>query len=489
MAHPITLIDVSTDTADVWVNRTNEMANAFTQEALTANNNANGAFVTGNSFLFGTFGANTLAVFTSLRGGNVQTSNTLTIVSNIFSNGAGLTTGLGNSTVNTSINATSFSAANGLAISALSYNSLAIGSNVLANSTSWFVGNSTVNSVTSSASMVISGGGTSATQNSLGFFSGVSTVNSTMIGVGANVLTNTTAIFLGNSTVNVVSNSSTVILGGFVLANQTTISVGNSTVNAVTNSSTLGMAGGFVTVNQTTIFIGNSTSNVVANSSAISVNGGTLVSNNAKDSVAWENTLIGTVQRINFVAGNNVFLNVTQDTSGSGQVNVQINAVATSGAAIIGGTNNAIQFNDNMNFGGDGTKLSFDKVNSILTCANVITSNVYVMGQSILTAANSSAFVGSTGPDTVEAFNKTTYRSGEFTYSIKNNSANGYQAGKLIVLNDDTNAQLEEYGVSFSNSLLGAFNTSSNSTHILVQFTPLSALSYTFKSFKTMIPV
>lgn len=488
MAHNIVLVNKGTDTVDVWINRTNEMANTFTSEALTANNDANGAFVTGNSFLFGTFGANTLAVFTALRGGNVQTSNTLTIISNVFSNGATLTWGLGNTTVNTSANATAFIAANGVSIASLSYNSLSIGANVLGNTTGFQVGNSTVNAVTLATSMVISGGGSSATQNSLGFYVGLSLANSTAIGVGANVFANATSIFIGNSTVNVVSNSSALVLGGIVVANQTSIAIGNSTINAIVNSASVRMAGGFVTVGQSTIALGNTSSNVIINSSSISVNGGALVSNNAKDSVAWENTLIGTVNRINFVAGNNVFLNVTND-SGDGQVNVQINAVATSGAAIIGGTNSAIQFNDNMNFGGDGTKLSFDKVNSILTCANVITSNVYVMGQSILTAANTSAAVASVGPDTVEAFNKTTYRSGEFTYSIKNNSANGYQAGKLIVLNDDTNAQLEEYGVSFSNSLLGAFNTSSNATHILVQFTPLSSLSYTFKSFKTLIPV
>jgi hypothetical protein len=51
---------------------------------------------------------------------------------------------------------------------------------------------------------------------------------------------------------------------------------------------------------------------------------------------------------------------------------------------------------------------------------------------------------------------------------------------------------IEEFGVAFSNTthgLLGAFSTSANDTHILVQFTPGSSLSYTLKLAKTAIPV
>lgn len=486
MGHTITLIDKATDSFDVWVDRCNEMANTFTLEALTANTDANGAYITGNSFLFGTFGANTVAVYTALRGGNVQTACTLWISSNAFINGATLTFGVGNTTVNTAANATSFTAANGLLTASLTYNTLTIGANVKANATSILVGNSVVNAILGNTSLVIGNTTVNATMNSVGFTTGTSVVNTSMIASGANVYANLTHVFVGNSTVNVVSNSSTILLGGNVLSNQTSIAIGNSTVNLVANSSTLFLAGGFVLANQTTVTVGNTTGNVIINSTSISVSGAPLVANNVKESVAWENTLIGTRSRINFVAGNNVFLNVTED-SGGGQVNVQINAVATSGAAIIGGTNSAIQFNDNMNFGGDGTKLSFDKVNVILTCANTTVSNVFQVSQSIIMAANVAAFVTSSGPDTVEAFNKS-YRSIEYVYSIKNDAANGYQAGKLIVLNDDSSGQIEEFAVSYSNALLGSFNTTSNTTHILVQFTPASALSYTCKSFKTAIP-
>jgi len=485
LAHSITTINKATDTFDTWVDKTNEMANVFSQEALTANTNANGAYVTGNSFMFGIFGSNTIAVHTGLRGGNVQTSAVLTIVSNVLCNATSIT--VGNSTVNAVTNAYAFIASNNLLVATLSYTGLAVGANVIANLSGFIVGNSIGSTIQSNIAFYAGNSVTNSTQNSVGFYIGTSVVNSSVLAAGANVYANVTHLFLGNATVNVVTNSSAILLGGNVLANQTSLSIGNSTVNIVSNSSTV-ILGGNVLANQTHFFVGNTTVNVSINSSAVSIGGQGLVSNATKASVAWENTLIGSRARVNFIAGNNVYLNVTDDGSGS-QVNVQVNAVATSGAAIIGGTNSAVCFNDNMNFGGDASKFSFDKVNSILTVSNTTVSNVVQLSHSIIMTGNTSAFVTSSGPDTIEALNKTAYRTAEFLYYIKNDSANQYQIGKLLVLNDGTNGILEEFGVNYNNNQLGTFGATSNATHILVQFTPDSALSYTTKITKTAIPV
>jgi hypothetical protein len=486
MAHSLTLINKSTDTFDVWVNLTNQMANVVMQEALTANNNANGAYVTGNSFLFGTFGANTVAVYTALRGGNVQSTATLLVTSNVWANDVSYNISVGNTTVNTTSNATTFVAANGLINSTLTYNSMKVGANVVANLTSLSISNSIVSTVIGNSAVNLGNSTVNSTVNSTGLFVGTSVVNSSLVALGSNVTLDTVKLNFGNTTVNATLNSTALVMG-VVASNQTTLSVGNSTVNVIANASTI-TVGANVSLNTSILFIGNSSVNVVANSSSVSISGNPLVANNAKESVAWENTLVGTRGRINFIAGNNVFLNVTDD-SADGQVNVQINAVSTSGAAIIGGTNSAIQFNSNMNFGGDASKLAFDTVNAILTCSNTVVSNVVQLSQSVILAANVKSFVASVGPDTVEAINKTAYRSAEYLYSVKNNGANGYQTGKLIILNDDTNAGLEEYAVSYSNALMGTFSSSSNTTHILVQFTPVSSLSYTITSSKTCLPI
>jgi len=74
------------------------------------------------------------------------------------------------------------------------------------------------------------------------------TVNNTMVVntsgffAGANVTANTTALFVGNSTINVIHTSSSLTVGANVTANTSTVFVGNSTVNTA-------MTAGSVTVN------------------------------------------------------------------------------------------------------------------------------------------------------------------------------------------------------------------------------------------------
>lgn len=105
MAKTITEVDTATDTFEIWVNRTNEVINTVANEVLTANTNANGAQVTGNSFLNGVFGSNTISVATSLRGGNVQSTTVLNVGSNV-SIGTGNTLFISTGTTNAVANAT-----------------------------------------------------------------------------------------------------------------------------------------------------------------------------------------------------------------------------------------------------------------------------------------------------------------------------------------------------------------------------------------------
>ena len=112
MARVITPINTATDTFNTWVTQANDVIDFVSTEALSANNNANGGFVTGNSQLFGIFTANTIAVYDELRGGNVQSSGTLTIGSDVEQD-AKYT--WGNSTINAHANSISFNVSNSTA--------------------------------------------------------------------------------------------------------------------------------------------------------------------------------------------------------------------------------------------------------------------------------------------------------------------------------------------------------------------------------------
>jgi len=84
MAKPaIANTNIATETFGQWLIKTNEIVTSLRTEIVTANSEANGSLTTGNAFVIGILGANTVVVPTALRGGNVQSSNTLNITSNV----------------------------------------------------------------------------------------------------------------------------------------------------------------------------------------------------------------------------------------------------------------------------------------------------------------------------------------------------------------------------------------------------------------------
>lgn len=83
MAKTISQINTASDTFQVWVDRTNDLANVVSIEVVTANNETGGALTTGNAYVNGIFSVATLSANTELRGGNVDTSAVLTITSNV----------------------------------------------------------------------------------------------------------------------------------------------------------------------------------------------------------------------------------------------------------------------------------------------------------------------------------------------------------------------------------------------------------------------
>ncbi len=92
MARTVTQIDVSTDTFELWVNRTNDLLLALSTEIITANDaTANTGTIAEprRAQLNGRFGANTLVATNELRGGNVGDTGSalLTITSNTFIGG------------------------------------------------------------------------------------------------------------------------------------------------------------------------------------------------------------------------------------------------------------------------------------------------------------------------------------------------------------------------------------------------------------------
>lgn len=154
---------------------------------------------------------------------------------------------------------------------------------------------------------------------------GNATVNSTVsqtqittaqVNVGANVIINTTAVFVGNSTVNTVINGGTASITG-------NVSVGNSTVNAYVTPTyiTVANAGGQANITPLGLFVGSSVVNttVIAAGANVYANTTALFTGNATvNSVITEASLTLSSDTANIAVGNAT----VKVTSSGGNLNV-----------------------------------------------------------------------------------------------------------------------------------------------------------------------
>ena len=257
MARQVLTVNTATDTFQIFVDKTNEVIEIVNTYVITANNGTPDV-TSGNAFVNGYFGSNNLLVQT-VSGGDFTASGNLVITTNVSVNStSSITVGnsivnsttfyiesntifsvnssilsIGNSSVNVSTNSTLLRFANSSSSANISLTSFAIGTsvvngsvittgssgliantsalsvgaNVIVNTSSIFVGNSTVNTVLSSTISVANSTG-SANVNPIEFKVGLSTVNSTTVSVGSNLVINSSSLLVGNSTVNSVANSS-----------------------------------------------------------------------------------------------------------------------------------------------------------------------------------------------------------------------------------------------------------------------------------------
>jgi len=101
------------------------------------------------------------------------------------------------------------------------------------------------------------------------------------------------------------------------------------------------------------------------------------------------------------------------------------------------------------------------------------------LGQEALDALIISSNVSFSGTSTqlFDNYIKTSFRTVDYVISIKNNSANGFQSSKLLVMDfgSTTDAYITDYAVLTSNTNLGNFTANCNTTHVNVYFTPTVA--------------
>ena len=220
MSRKVANVDIITDTFEIWLLQTNQLLHSLSTEIITANStvaNTGNTDVPRTAQLYGTFGANTIVVTDFMRGGNVVGGHanllitTNTIVSN--TNSTTLLFQVANNSLSSNVTVNAFRTG------IFTGNSIAmsVGANLIANSSALLVGNSTQNAVLTGTFIVI----------------GNSSVNTQIV---------------SNSTVSVIDHDGYVRVAGNADFSNTLLIVG-----AATFSNTVSISGNLTLSSQTAI--------------------------------------------------------------------------------------------------------------------------------------------------------------------------------------------------------------------------------------------
>lgn len=279
MALATTNVEITTDSFQNWLDKTNTLVDAYSTTIVTTSANSIGGFTTGNATVNGIFTANSLTVSGNstfgLRGGNVTTSNVLYITGNVS---------IGNATVNTVINTTTIDT--DLALTVLGATTLSNSLSVAGNSSftgqlQTLSGNSNfdsgvlfvdatnnrvgINNTAPSVALRVTGDiDISATAN----VQGAANLNSTLGVTGAVTLSNTVSV-TGNVTFSnqLLTTGNSYLTGNVVVLTPSSISLNTATTF---ESSTTFQANATFNAN---VFVGGSTLTVNVSNFVTASNG------------------------------------------------------------------------------------------------------------------------------------------------------------------------------------------------------------------------
>lgn len=223
----------------------------------------------------------------------------------------------------------------------------------------------------------------------------------------------------------------------------------------------------------------------------------TVESNNAVGNAGINGTLFVYGLASNTVRGGNVttttVLTITSNVSissgntltiGNSTVNTNLTEIQVkTGNTIVNTTQ--ISIGSNVVINSSSILLGNSTVNTLITSSKSVLNGIDVIPRLSINIQTSGL-----SAQLVDSFDITSYRSAEYLFTIKDNTANSLLLSKSLVLYDGGDGLITEYGVITSNTLssVGSFSSNANSTHCRVYFTPTGTNSQ-IKGYKSYIVV
>jgi hypothetical protein len=488
----------NTATFGSWLSRTNDIAAIISQNTVTVDFSSNGSVTTGNAYVNGYFGANTLVAYTGIAGGKMSIGNTLNLITNtaftyssanlvsfnanstfsnvvITTNAVYIVPGGGNTTIG----------GNFLNVNASTMN--VTSTTLIANSTTTTFGNT---SVKANATFTIF----KAEGNNLATKITMNTSNTTIIGnvyfsntlnvTGAVTLSNTISVTGGATFNDYISMNGSANVGGTLgIAGAANVGgalgvIGNANVGGnvgiIGNANVAGNVGiignaniggnlgvlGSLTVVGNLNFTGVSTGDFNPQSNVTYSLGNT--------SFYWANAYISSLFLSNTAT-------VTGNATFSSRISVTGNATFSNTIAVTG---NATFSNVTTHTGAATFSNTIAVIGVATVSSNVSTSGTILINSIVHQFANTYTFTNSTTAANIDVVSASTYRSFEYTVQLSDTTVTPvpyYHMTKLIVLHDGTTPYITEYQTLFNSVTLGTFDVIINGGNLGLQLTPTTA--------------
>lgn len=424
-------LNFSTDTFDTVFTDINRLLWSLANEVVTANSTL--GTTTGNASLTGTFISSNVAVTGVLRGGNLTSSNTLSISSNVIFS----------SIVNASANVNIAGVVNAVGNVAISGNSTVVMLSLTGNST---VSEATLNGTSLKVNSNVVTNGTASFNNTFAVVGNTTlSGNSTVLALSVSTNSTATNVYVGGTTLRVNA------LATFV---QNVVMSGDLTVSGNLNA-TLGQpAGNYIPISNATLSLGNSTltwlghfdSPVIYTKITASANG--ILLGNTTNRFAAAFTTANT--------SGNVAIGADALNIDAGNKRVTINAAS-------GGT-------DALNIAGTVNATALTITSTANVTGNVTASGI-VVGNTVL--FSNTASVSNTTMNIIDSFPKVTYPMAKYVIFIKDTTTLVHSL-ELLTIHEGTNVILTKYAEIYNTSL-GTFDVNINGTNVQLEYTSSNA--------------